>query len=141
MSNAHSRRRGMNYGLSREIPFIMVGIVFLGILVVISWVIGTLGFYEFGGAAISYGLLGSGFLGYMYAALNRRRKYGDTLFVMAGGYILWAYLIPFVMPEASLTWNIIQASSYGFFVEIIYGLVIFLLNVAALVYAKRTDLR
>ncbi len=141
MSNTHSRRRGMNYGVGKEMPYIILGIVFLGILVAISWVIGSLGIYEFGGGAISYGLLGSGAVGYLYAALNRKRKYSDTLFAMAGGYIVWAFFIPIVIPEASATLNIIQASVYGFFVEILYGAVIFVLNVAALVYAKRTDLR
>lgn len=131
----------MNYQLGREIPGILLGIVLLGVLVAISYVLGIMGFYGLGNPAMAFGLLGSGFVGYLYAALNRRRKYGDTLGLMAFGYAIWAFLIPLVIPEAALMSNMIQASTYGFFVEIIYYLVIFLLNIAALVYAKRTDLR
>ncbi len=141
MSNAHSRRRAQNYQIGKEIPGIILGIVLLGILVALSYVLGILGFYGLGNPAISYGLLGSGFMGYLYAALNRRRKYSDTLGFMAFGYFIWAFLIPMFVPAAAIISNVIQASSFGFFVALVYYLAILLLNVAALVYAKRTDLR
>lgn len=131
----------MYYGTSKEIPGILLGMFLLIMMVIVSYFIGVLGFFAFGTVNISTGMLIGGFLGYLYSALNRKRRYDTVLFMIVIGYILGAFMLPLLFPVGALLYNVIMASVYGFVVEILYYLVIIALLLASFIYAKRQDLR
>jgi len=126
----------------RELPGMIAGLIIIGILVLISFGLGLIGFFAMGIGGIIMGLTIGGLLGYAYSALNRRRRYDAVVAIMAIGYIIGAYLIELVFPEGQFFVNLANSNAGASFVLWILGFVFYLVLLAApFVYAKRTDLK
>ncbi len=129
-------------GIGREVPGIILGLILYSIFVAISWFLGETGIFSLGWGGIVMGVVVSGFAGYMYAALDRVRRYDYTIGIMIFGYAIGAYLVEIFLPQGQLLVNLATSTSGAAFVLWILGFVFGLvLLVAPLVYAKRRDVR
>lgn len=135
-------RRGTGYGIeAREITGIIVGFIVIALLVAVSYVLGDY-MYALGWGGIIMGLAVGSFAGYMYSALNRRRRYDYVVLTIALGYVVGAYLVELFLPEGQVLANMATASTaVSWIVYLLYFLVILALMGASFFYAKRTDLR
>lgn len=128
--------------LGRELPGAILGVALLAILAGISWFLGEISLVALGWGGIVMGLLIAGFLGYLYAALNRKRRYDYVLAIMVVGYLLGAFIITPFFPEGQFLVNLATAASgAAFMIWILLALFVLALLLAPFVYAKRTDLR
>jgi hypothetical protein len=125
-----------------EILGAVIGLVIMAIMVSISIVLGEIGMFSLGMGGIVFGLALAGGFGYMYAALNRARRYDYLMAIDILGYILGAYVIEPSFPEGQFIANLAGAhTSLSWIITLTFGLVIVILLGAAFVFAKRTDLR
>jgi hypothetical protein len=128
--------------LNRELPGAILGVILLAILAGISWFLGEISIIALGWGGIVMGLLIAGFMGYLYAALNRRRRYDYVLAIMVLGYLLGAFVITPFYPGGQFLVNLATAASgAAFIIWILLELFVFALLLAPFVYAKHTDLR
>jgi hypothetical protein len=128
--------------LNRELPGAILGVILLAILAGISWFLGEISIIALGWGGIVMGLLIAGFMGYLYAALNRKRRYDYVLAIMVFGYLLGAFIITPFFPDGQFLVNLATAASgAAFIIWILLALFVFALLLAPFVYAKRTDLR
>lgn len=128
--------------LDRELPGAILGVILLAILAGISWFLGEISIVSLGWGGILMGLILAGFIGYLYAALNRKRRYDYVLAIMVLGYLLGAFVVTPFFPEGQFLVNLATAASgAAFIVWILLALFVLAILLAPLVYAKRADLR
>lgn len=137
-----NRKRERGYWIeAREVTGIMIGLVIIGLMVAVSYVLGNY-MFALGWGGIIMGLAFGSFLGYMYSALNRRRRYDYVVFIIALGYLIGAYIIELFVPEGQVLVSLSTISNpVAWIVYLLYFLVILSLMGASFFYAKRTDLR
>ena len=128
--------------LDRELPGAILGVILLAILAGISWFLGEISIVSLGWGGILMGLILAGFIGYLYAALNRKRRYDYVLAIMVLGYLLGAFVVTPFFPEGQFLVNLATAASgAAFIIWILLALFVLAILLAPLVYAKRADLR
>ena len=128
--------------LARELPGAILGLFLFGIFVAISWFLGEIGVFALGWGGIVEGLLVGGAFGFMYAALNRKRRYDAVMVLMLAGYGVGAYLVEAVYPNGQFVVNLATSTSgAAFIVWILMAVFLLILLIAPFVYAKRTNLR
>ena len=128
--------------LDRELPGAILGVILLLIFAGISWFLGEISIVSLGWGGILMGLILAGFIGYLYAALNRKRRYDYVLAIMVLGYLLGAFVVTPFFPEGQFLVNLATAASgAAFIVWILLALFVLAILLAPLVYAKRADLR
>ncbi len=128
--------------VEREIPGIIIGIIIFAAFVAISWFLGETGVFSLGWGGIVMGVVIGGYSGYLYAALDRARRYDYTIAIMLLGYAIGAYMVEIFLPEGQLIVNLATSTSGSAFVVWILGFVFGLVMlVAPLAYAKRRDVR
>ena len=127
--------------MERELPGVIGGAILFIILVGISWFLGEVGIFSLGWGGIELGIVSAGFFGYLYAALNRKRRFDSVMFLMIFGYLLGAYVIELFFPVGQIIVNIATSSAgtavIVYFFNAIYLIVLIFVP---FVYAKRTDL-
>ena len=128
--------------LQRELPGAIIGFILLAIFVGISWFLGEVGIFALGWGGIVFGLLIAGFFGYMYAALNKKRRYDSVMGIMLAGYLLGAYVITPVFPEGQFIVNLATStSSAAYIIWILMAVFMLAVLLSPFMYAKRTNLR
>ena len=128
--------------LQRELPGALAGFVVFAILVAISWILGEVGLLTVGWGDITMGLLVAVPFGYLYAALNRKRKYDIVMLLMLIGYGLGAFLVEPFWPEGQFVVNLATSNSpVAFLIWIFLAAFLLIGLIGPFIYAKRTNLR
>ena len=128
--------------IGREIPGIILGLVFSGILFGIvyylsSFSFGGAAFFGTGGAVLA--LFGYGFFAYLYTTNGWSRRYDAVIGMAFLGAVLFLIVEEFI-PVGGILVNL-STTTVGFLVTVLYGLIVATFIISGFATTKIKELR
>ena len=131
-----------NRGYGREIPGIIVGLVFSGILFGIIYYLSSFSFSGaafFGTSGAVAALFGYGLFAFLFSIVNRKRRYDAVVGISFLGAVVFMF-VEYVLPFGGILVNL-STTTTGFLITVLYGIVVAAFIIAGYAVSKMTNLR
>ena len=131
-----------NRGYGREIPGIIVGLVFSGILFGIIYYLSSFSFSGaafFGPSGAVAALFGYGLFAFLFSIVNRKRRYDAVVGISFLGAVVFMF-VEYVLPFGGILVNL-STTTTGFLITVLYGIVVAAFIIAGYAVSKMTNLR